>query len=219
MSSKPPRKLATQIPVERNKLRQSQLAIEVRPERLERPTSSGLFVRSDVGKQLTATDISRLIRKAGMKPMGGTGGGGGGEAEVHVELSAAVPWVDGRGWLEAGGALQSWFATTTIGFAPEKMNEREGILSIWMDGLTEGDAYVAEIRVGGWSSNPQNPGKFHIGASDAATADIQQSAASQTLSILMPAVGGPMSLINVSSQGLGGWYFDDVRVLHVGKLG
>lgn len=217
MSSKPPRKVTTQTPIERNKLRTGQLSVEVKPERLQRPTESGLFVRGDVGKRLTAVDISKLIRKAGMKPMGG--GGGGGEAEVHVELSPAVPWVDGRGWLEAGGALQSWFATTTIGFSPDNLHAEEGILSIWMDGLTEGDAYIAEIRVGGWSSNQQNPGSFHIGASDAATADIQQGAASQTLSVLMPAVGGPMSLINVSSKGLGGWYFDDVRVLHIGKLG
>ena len=216
MSSKPPRKTATQTPLERNKLSRGQLTIELKPERLARPTASGLFVRGDAGKRLTAVDISKLIRKAGMKPMGG---GGGGDAEVHVELSAAVPWVDGRGWLEAGGALQSWFATTTIGFAPVNFQAEEGILSIWMNGLTHGDAYAAEIRVGGWSANPQNPGSFHIGASDAATVDIQQSGASQTLSVLMPGVDGPMSLINVSSKGLAGWYLDDVRVLHIGKLG
>jgi hypothetical protein len=217
MSSKPPRRPVSQATVERTKLRQAQIAIEVRPERLERPTTSGLFIRPDVSKRLTATDISKLIRKAGMKPMGG--GGGGGDAEVHVELSAAVPWVDGRGWLEAAGALQNWFATTTIGFYPENFQDEEGILSIWMDGLTEGDAYVVEIRVGGWSANPQNPGTFHIGASDAATADIQQSGANQTLSVILPAVGGPMSLINVSTKRIAGWYLDDVRVLHIGKLG
>jgi hypothetical protein len=151
-----------------------------------------------------------------MKPMGG---GGGGDAEVHVELSSAVPWVDGRGWLEAAGALQNWFATTTIGFYPQNFEEEEGILSIWMDGLTEGDAYIVEIRVGGWSVNPQNPGTFHIAASDATAADIHQSGASQTLGVVMPAVGGTMSLINVSTKRIAGWYFDDVRVLHVGQLG
>ena len=215
MSSKPPRK-NPQALVERPKLRQNPVRIEMQAERLERPTSSsGLFSRAEVGKRLTGTDITRLIRKAGLKP---TGGGGGGDAETHVELSPAVPWVDGRGWLEAAGTLQSWFATTTIGFIPNNPSQEQGILSIWMDGLIEGDAYVAEIRVGGYSINPQSPGTFNIGASDASHADIQQSGASQTLSVFIPAVGGTMSLINVRSKGLGGWLLDDVRVLHLGKL-
>ena len=213
MSSKPPRK---QTLVERDKLRQNPVRVEVRAELLERPTSSSrLFSRAEVGKRLTATDITRLIRKAGMKPLGG---GGGGDAETHVELSSAVPWVEGRGWLEASGTLQSWFATTTIGFIPDKPSLQQGILSIWMDGLIEGDAYVAEIRVGGYSINPQAPGTYNIGASDASHADIQQSGASQTLSVFIPAVGGTLSLINVRTQGLGGWLLDDVRVLHLGKL-
>jgi len=213
MSSKPPRK---QTLVERDKLRQSPVRIEVRAEVLERPTSSSrLFSRAEVGKRLTATDITKLIRKAGLKPLGG---GGGGDAETHVELSSAVPWVEGRGWLEAAGTLQSWFATTTIGFIPDKPSQEQGILSIWMDGLIEGDAYVAEIRVGGYSINPQAPGTYNIGASDASHADIQQSGASQTLSVFIPAVGGTLSLINVRTQGLGGWLLDDVRVLHLGKL-
>jgi len=213
MSSKPPRK---QTLVERDKLRQNPVRIEVRAEVLERPTSSSrLFSRAEVGKRLTATDITKLIRKAGLKPLGG---GGGGDAETHVELSSAVPWVEGRGWLEAAGTLQSWFATTTIGFIPDKPSQEQGILSIWMDGLIEGDAYVAEIRVGGYSINPQAPGTYNIGASDASHADIQQSGASQTLSVFIPAVGGTLSLINVRTQGLGGWLLDDVRVLHLGKL-
>jgi len=213
MSSKPPRKAT----LERSKLRQNPVRVEKRPELLERPTaSSGLFSRAEVGKRLTATDISKLIRKAGMKPMGG---GGGGDAETHVELSSAVPWVEGRGWLEAAGTLQSWFPTTTIGFIPDKPSQQQGILSIWMDGLTEGDAYVAEIRVGGYSINSQAPGTYHIGASDASHVDIQQSGASQTLSVFIPAVEGTLSLINVETKGLGGWLLDDVRVLHIGKLG
>lgn len=213
MSSKPPRK---QTLVERDKLRQNPVRIEVQAELLERPTSSSrLFSRAEVGKRLTATDITKLIRKAGLKPLGG---GGGGDAETHVELSSAVPWVEGRGWLEAAGTLQSWFATTTIGFIPDKPSQEQGILSIWMDGLIEGDAYVAEIRVGGYSINPQAPGTYNIGASDASHADIQQSGASQTLSVFIPAVGGTLSLINVRTQGLGGWLLDDVRVLHLGKL-
>ena len=213
MSSKPPRK---QTLVERDKLRQNPVRIEVQAELLERPTSSSrLFSRAEVGKRLTTTDITKLIRKAGLKPLGG---GGGGDAETHVELSSAVPWVEGRGWLEAAGTLQSWFATTTIGFIPDKPSQEQGILSIWMDGLIEGDAYVAEIRVGGYSINPQAPGTYNIGASDASHADIQQSGASQTLSVFIPAVGGTLSLINVRTQGLGGWLLDDVRVLHLGKL-
>ena len=129
----------------------------MRTELLARPTAKpGLFHRTEVGKRLTATDISRLIRKAGMKTMGGSGG----DFETHVELSSAVPWVEGRGWLEAAGTLQSWFPTTTIGFIPDKPSQQQGVLSVWLDGLTEGDAYIAEIRVGGWSINPSVTGHF-----------------------------------------------------------
>jgi hypothetical protein len=217
MSSKPPRKGTTQTSAERSQLRQSPVLVATQAELLERPTSSsGLFSRAEAGKRLTATDISKLIRKAGMKPMGGAGSG---EPETHVELSSAVPWVEGRGWLEAGGTLQNWFATTTIGFYPDQPGQRQGILSIWLDGLIAGDAYVVEIRVGGYSVNPQSPGTFHIGASDASHTDIQQSGASQTISVFIPAVGGTLSLINIETRGLGGWLFDDARVLHLGKLG
>ena len=86
-----------------------------------------------------------------------------------------------------------------------------------MDGLTEGDAYVAEIRVGGWSVNPQSPGTFHIGARDASHADIHQTGASQTLSVFIPSVGGSLSLITIETQGLG-LAARRVRVLHLGML-
>jgi hypothetical protein len=88
-----------------------------------------------------------------------------------------------------------------------------------MDGLTEGDAYVAEIRVGGWSVNSQSPGTFHIGASDASHADIHHSGPSQTLSVFIPSVGGSLSLITIETKGLGGWLLDDVRILHLGAVG
>ena len=129
-----------------------------------------------------------------------------------------MPWVEGRGWLEAAGTLQSWFSTTTISFIPDKPSQEQGILYIWMDGLTEGDAYVAEIRVGGWSINPQSPGTFNIGASDASHADIHQAGASQTLSVFIPSVGGSLSLITIDTKGLGGWLLDDVLVKHLGSL-
>jgi len=215
MARKSPRKPVSQAK-ERPRLRQNPIRVQVRTELLERPTAtSGLFTRADVGKRLTATDLSRLMRQAGYKPLGG----GGGDFETHVELSAAVPWVDGRGWLEAAGALQSWFSTNTISFIPDKPSQEQGILYIWMDGLTEGDAYVAEIRVGGWSINPQSPGTFHIGASDASHADIQHVGFSQTLSVFIPSVGGSLSLITIETQGLGGWLLDDVLVKHLGSLG
>ena len=215
MSSKAPRKPFTPT-AERTKLRQNPMRVKVRTELVERPTrTSTVFTRADVGKRLTATDITKLVRKAGFKPRGG----GGGESETHVELSSAVPWVEGRGWIDAAGALQSWFSTTTIGFIPDKPNQEQGILYIWMDGLTEGDAYVAEIRVGGWSVDPQSPGTFNIGASDAAHGDVHQTGASQTLSVFIPSVGGSLSLITIHTEGLGGWLLDDVRVLHLGPLG
>ncbi len=215
MSSKPPRKgsnTATQL--ERTKLRPGLVRVDMREELVARPAvSPGLFSRAEICRRFTKVELAKQIRQAGYKPMGG-----GGEVETHVELSAAVPWVDGRGWLEAGGTLQNWFATSTIAFYPDKPNQQQGILSIWLDGLTEGDAYAAQIRVGGWSANPQLPGTFHIGASDASHADIIQSGASQTLSVLMPGVSGTLSLINIETKGLGGWSFDDVLVTHLGNL-
>jgi hypothetical protein len=82
MSSKAPRKPVSQT-VERTKLRQNPMGIQVRTQLLERPTAtSALFTRADVGKRLTATDVSKLVRKAGFKTLGG----GGGEPETHVEL-------------------------------------------------------------------------------------------------------------------------------------
>ena len=126
--------------------------------------------------------------------------------------------MDGRGWLEAAGALQCWFATTTIGFVPDKPAQEQGVLYIWMDGLTEGDAYVAQIRVGGYSVNPQVPGTYNIGASDAAHFDAQHSGVSQTISVFIPAASGPLSLIRIDTRGLGGWTFDDVLVTHLGPL-
>jgi hypothetical protein len=214
MSSKPPRKPFSPT-AERTKMRQTPMRIQVRTERIERPArTSALLARVDVAKRLTATDITKLVRKAGFRPTGG----GGGESQIHVELSSAVPWVEGRGWLDAAGTLQSWFATTTIGFIPDKPNQEQGVLYIWMDGLTAGDAYVAEIRVGGWSVDPQSPGTFNIGASDASHGDVHQTGASQTLSVFMPSVEGSMSLIRIDTEGLGGWSLDDVRVLHLGPL-
>ena len=204
------------IQPERRKLRQNVVRLDLSDELIARPAvSPGLFSRADISRRLTNTEVLTLMRKVGveLKDIGG------GDLQTHVELSPAVPWVDGRGWLEAAGSLQSWFATTTIGFYPDAPNQEQGILYIWMDGLTEGDAYVAQIRVGGWPANPQIPGTFHIGASDAAHADVLQSGASQTLSVFIPSVGGPLSLITIKTKGLGGWFFDDVAILHVGNLG
>lgn len=220
MATKPRRKASGRksrpIEVVRRTLRPKRLRVDLREEPIARPAvSPGLYRRPEVAKRLTKAEIGKLVKKAGMKPMGGSGG----QSETHVELSPAVPWVDGRGWLEAAGTLQSWFATTTIGFYPDQPNQEQGILSIWLDGLTEGHAYVAEIRVGGWPANPQVPGTYNIGASDAAHADVHHSGASQTLSVFIPAASGTMSLINIETKGLGGWLLDDVLVSHLGALG
>jgi hypothetical protein len=200
--------------VERRKLRQNVVRIDLSDELVARPgVSPGLFSRADISRRLTTTEVLTLMRRSGFEPTGG-----GSDFQAHVELSPAVPWVDGRGWLDAAGTLQSWFATTTIGFIPDAPNQEQGILYIWMDGLTEGDAYVAQIRVGGWPANPQVAGTFNIGASDASHADILQSGASQTLSVFIPSVAGSLSLITIRTKGLGGWYFDDVVVSHVGSF-
>lgn len=214
-SRKASRRRFRAIEVERRTLRPKRLRVELRDEPIARPAvSSGLYRRPEIAKRLTRVEIGQLVKAAGMQPMGGGGGGG----DTHVELSPAIPWVDGRGWLEAAGTLQSWFPTTTIGFYPDKPNQEQGILYIWMDGLTPGDAYVAQIRVGGWSANLQVPGTYNIGASDAAHADVHHTGASQTLSVFIPAVQDAMSLITVETKGLGGWLLDDVLISHLGQL-
>src|SRR5690349_13051566 len=98
MATKTPRKVSVaRTPIERTKVRASPVQVQMRSQLLQRPTaaSSGLFSRAEVSKQLTMTDIGKLLKKTGKKPMGGAGGGGGGEPDVHVELSPAIPWVDG----------------------------------------------------------------------------------------------------------------------------
>jgi hypothetical protein len=109
-----------------------------------------------------------------MKPLDG-----GGSSDIHVELSPGVPWVEGRGWLEAAGMLQGCYGTGCASFIPSDPSKEQGVLSIWLDGLTAGDAYVAQIRVGGYSVNPQVPGTYNIGAGDAAHADIHHKASAR----------------------------------------
>jgi hypothetical protein len=189
--------------------------VDVRGELIARPAVvPGLYRRKEVGRRLTVTELRAVVASAGYKTMGG----GGGASDVHVELSPGVPWVDGRGWLEAAGMLQAWFGTGSASFIPSDPSKEQGVLSIWLDGLTPGDAYIAQIRVGGYPVNPQVSGTYNIGASDAAHADIHHTGASQTLTVLMPGVSGALSLINVETKGLGGWLFDDVIVTHVGPL-
>jgi hypothetical protein len=204
------------VAAERRVLRAKPLRVDLRAEPVPRPAiAPGLYRRPEIAKRLTQPEIKAVISKAGMKPLGGRGG----SFETHVDLSPAVPWVDGRGWLEAAGMLQAWFPTTTISFIPDEPSKEQGILYIWLDGLTSGDAYVAEIRVGGYSVNPQVPGTYNIGASDAAHADVHHTGASQNLTVFIPAVSGTLSLIVIETKGLGGWLFDDAHVTHLGTLG
>lgn len=208
------RRKARPVELERRTLRPKRVRVEMQAELLDLPrVSPGVFRRADIAPRLSRAALARQLRRFGMQPMGG-----GGTGTTHVELSPAVPWVDGRGWLEAAGTLQSWFATTTIGFYPDKPAQEQGILSIWLDGLTPGDAYAVQIRVGGWSANAQVPGEFRVGTSDAGHFDVQHSGASQTISVFLPAASGPLSLINIETHGLGGWLFDDALVTHLGPL-
>ena len=204
-------KLSTQVVTERPKLRPTMVRVELRRELVARPAvSSGLVARAEIARRLTKVDIVNFAQKAG-KPLDG------GEIETHVELSAGVPWVVGRGWLNAF-FLRAWASQTVMAFVPNDPGQEEDALEIVLDGLTQGDSYLAQIRVGGLSFDPQLPGTFHIGVSDTAHADILQSGLSQTLSVFLPSVQGPMSLILVKTKGIGAWYFDDVLVSHLGKL-
>ena len=92
---------ATQV--ERRKLRQNVVRIDLSDELVARPgVSPGLFSRADISRRLTATEVLTLMRKSGFEPTGG-----GSDLETHVELSPAVPWLDGRGWLEANDRFYS----------------------------------------------------------------------------------------------------------------
>lgn len=204
------------IVLERRTLKAKPVRVSLRSEPIARPAvRPGLIRRPEIAKRLTKAEVIGIVRQHGYTPMGGGGGG----TNIYVELSPAMPWVDGRGWLEAAGTLQSYFATESIGFIPDKPNQEQGVLSVWLDGLIEGDAYVAEIRVGGYPASQQVPGTYNIGASDAAHADVHHTGVSQTLSVFMPGVQGGLSLINIETTGLGGWLFDDVLVTHLGTLG
>lgn len=196
-------------------LKTKPLAVALKDGRIRVPeVEAGLFERADISRRLTLVDVAKLLKAAKVKPMGGEGP----STEVYVELSAAVPWVEGRGWIEAGDRLNSWFPTTTVGFYPDRPNQQQGYLSVWLDGLTVGDAYIAEIRVGGFSVNPQHPGTYNISASDADHVSIIQNGANQTLSVLMLSVADNRALITVETEGLGGWTFHDVLVSHLGPL-
>ena len=213
MSSKRPRKrTVSAAQTERTTLRQNRVEVQLSRELRERPTASSTrSPRVEIGKRLSTPDVAKVIENAGMKSVGG-------DVETHVELSAAVPWVKGRGWLEAGDTLTTWDALGAISFSPDEPNHLQGLLKIRLEGLTKGHAYVAEIRVGGASIKPQTSGTFHIFASDASNVDIHHFGGSQTLSVFIPAVEGTLAVIYIETKGLVQWRLDDVRVLHLGKL-
>ncbi len=199
---------------ERKSLSQRRPRIATSDHMIEVPeVERGLLRRAGAAAAFSLDHMEQLVNSGGFSIKNQHISG-----ETHVELSAAVPYVEGRGWLEAAGMLQSWFPTTNIGFIPTDPSQEQGVLYIWMDGLTPGDAYLVEIRVGGWSASPGIPGTFNIGASDSTHVDIQHSGASQNLGIFMPGVQGELSLIRIDTKGLGGWLFDEVKVTHLGTL-
>jgi len=204
----------TLMRMERKDLTERHPQLVASDHRIEVPdVERGLLRRVGAAQALSLAQMEQLVNGGGFSIKDRHLSG-----ETHVELSPAVPYVEDGGWLEAAGMLQSWFPTTTIGFIPSDPSQEQGVLYIWMDGLTPGDAYIAEVRVGGWTASPSIPGTFNIGASDANHMDIQHSGSSQNLGIFMPGVQGDLSLIRIDTKGLGGWLFDDVTVTHLGTL-
>src|SRR5262245_15875719 len=88
--------------------------------------------------RLTTAEIGRLVVKAGpplAKMHLGT---------HHATLSAQVPWVDGRGYLNLVNP-QSFFADDpNVGFIAPMGGNVEGKIEVWLLGLEEGASYFLE---------------------------------------------------------------------------
>jgi hypothetical protein len=130
----------------------------------------------------------------------------------HVTLSAQVPWVEGRGYLNLINP-QSFFADgPNVGFIAPYDDNVEGKIEVWLLGLEAGGTYFLEIRVGSYPLDPGEPGQWEVRSSEGPAAFLQATGPGQSLPVILHEVSGPMALVTLTSTGLGGWVFYDVEV-------
>jgi hypothetical protein len=157
--------------------------------------------------RLTTAEIGRLLVKTG-PPLGKMHLG-----NHHATLSAQVPWVEDRGYLNLINP-QSFFADDpNVGFiSPAGTGNVEGKIEVWLLGLEEGASYFLEFGVSSYPSNPNQPGEWELRSSVGAPVYMQASGPGQSIPLVLLEVDGPMQLATLTSQGLGGWVFYDVVI-------
>jgi hypothetical protein len=156
--------------------------------------------------RLTTAQIGRLLVQTG-PPLAHMHLG-----NHHATLSAQVPWVEGRGYLNLINP-QSFFADDpNVGFiSPVDSGNVEGKIEVWLLGLEEGASYFLEFGVGSYPNTSQ-PGQWELRSSVGAPIYMQATGPGQSLPLVLLEVDGPMQLATLTSQGLGGWSFYDVVI-------
>jgi hypothetical protein len=132
----------------------------------------------------------------------------------HATLSAQVPWVEQRGYLNLVNP-QSFFADDpNVGFiSPAGSGGNvEGVVEVWLLGLEAGASYFLEFVVGSYGSNPSQPGQWKLSSTVGAPIFVQATGPGQSLPLVLLEVDGPMQLAKLTSQGLGGWTFYEVVI-------
>ena len=132
----------------------------------------------------------------------------------HATLSAQVPWVEERGYLNLINP-QSFFADDpNVGFiSPAGSGGNvEGAVEVWLLGLEEGASYFLEFVVSSYSSNPESAGAVEAQQQRRRTELHAGHRTRQNIPLVLLEVDGPMQLAKLTSQGLGGWVFFEVVI-------
>ena len=131
----------------------------------------------------------------------------------HVILSAQVPWVEDRGYLNAINPRTVWSDSPNMGFIPPPYGGNiEGRLEVWLLGLTVGASYFLEFRLGAAPAHPDQPAHWEFKSSQGAPSTVTASFPNQNVTLLLHQVDGNMELARLSGSGLSNWIFYDVTV-------
>ena len=159
-------------------------------------------------KLLSAQEISRAVRQ-----LGGSIGTKNHVGGHHVSLSAQVPWVDGRGYLNLINP-QSFFSDgPNVGFISPTGGNVEGGIEVWLLGLETGGTYFLQFRVSSYSLDPSQPGLWEVRSSEGPAVLHPSTGPDQVVLAVLDEVSGPLALVKLTSTGLGGWVFFDVDVV------
>jgi hypothetical protein len=138
------------------------------------------------------------------------------QGEPHVTLSAQVPWVEDRGYLNLINPQSVFADDPNAGFVTPFDGNVEGKLEVWLRGLEAGASYVLQIRVGSYSLDPDEPGLWEVRSSEGSPVYHASTGPDQTIPVFLLEVDGPLALVTLTSTGLGGWVFYDVQVHRLG---